>query len=213
MNYVQDLDYEIKDWDGVLYRKVTFIVRDFIKFQNPTISPTNHYQLQKTKDFFQELLTGALIESFTSSYFQSLVAIPLIEFEIIPNQKQLLANVWLVDELFYCNYPFSMPDFFRTKITKHQFDVRFRIFQLFNSINVEKIILVREFIDNYPSALNNSQKTKIKGFFIEVIEILIEKNIVQPKYKIIRDDKFYEIEKLTIKNISEGFVIYEELSF
>lgn len=32
LNYAQNLDYIIANWDGVYYRKVTFIVRDFITY-------------------------------------------------------------------------------------------------------------------------------------------------------------------------------------
>lgn len=71
LNYAQNLDYTIADWDGVSYRKVTFIVRDFIIYQNPTISSKNRYQLQKTKEFFRDLLTGAIIDSFQNNCFRT----------------------------------------------------------------------------------------------------------------------------------------------
>nr|YP_003734646.1 hypothetical protein KrfoC_p136 [Kryptoperidinium foliaceum]ADI40431.1 hypothetical protein [Kryptoperidinium foliaceum] len=53
LNYAQNLDYTIANWDEVYYRKVTFIVRDFITYQNPTISSTNRYKLKKQKNFLQ----------------------------------------------------------------------------------------------------------------------------------------------------------------
>ena len=86
LNYAQNLDYTIANWDGVYYRKVTFIVRDFI--------------------------TGAVIDSFQSDCFRTLIAIPRIEYEICPKQKYLIANVWMVNELFYYSYPFYFPNFF-----------------------------------------------------------------------------------------------------
>ena len=49
LNYAQNLEYTIVDWDGVAYRQVTFIIRDFITYQNSTISYKNRYQLQKTQ--------------------------------------------------------------------------------------------------------------------------------------------------------------------
>ena len=93
LNYARNLDYTIVDWNGVSYRKVTFIVRDFITYQNPTISSTNRYKLQKTKEFFRDLLTGAIIDSFQNDCFRTLIAIPRIEYEICSKQKYLLANV------------------------------------------------------------------------------------------------------------------------
>jgi len=133
LNYAQNLEYTIADWDGVFYRKVTFIVRDFITYQNPTISSNNRYQLQKTKEFFKDLLTGAIIDSFQNNCFRTLIAVPRIEYEICSKQKYLIANVWMVNELFYYNYPFYFPNLFNIKLNKDQFEVRFKFIQVFGS--------------------------------------------------------------------------------
>lgn len=207
LNYVQDLDYEIKDWDGVCYRKVTFIVRDFIKFQNQT--NYNQHQLNSVKLFLDQLQKGVLIQSFSDSYFQSLVAIPRVEFEKI--DKFLIVKVWVVEKLFYYDYPFRFPNLFHEKLTKDQCNVRFELFKIFNSIEIEKIIMVNQFLDTYPSVLNNSRKKNIKQFFLQSVQLLEENNLIESKYKIIRNGQFYSVDKLTIQNISEGFVIYEKL--
>lgn len=116
LNYAQNLDYTIADWDGVFYRKVTFIARDFITYKNLIISSKNRYQLQKTKEFFRDLLTGAILDSFQNDCFRTLIAIFRIEYEICSKQKYLIANVWMVNELFYYNYPFYFPNFFNIKL-------------------------------------------------------------------------------------------------
>jgi len=69
----------------------------------------------------------------------------------------LIAKVWLVEELFYSNYPFSLPNFFQQKHTKYELEVRFKLFQIFSSLNIEKKIFVQEFFKCYPSVLNNQQ--------------------------------------------------------
>ena len=81
------------------------------------------------------------MDSFQSDCFRTLIAIPRIEYEICPKQKYLIANVWMVSELFYYNYPFYFPNFFNTKLTKDQFEVRFKFIQVFSSINIEKVFL------------------------------------------------------------------------
>ena len=43
LTYAQHLDFEIESLGGTPYRQVTFKVRDFLEFQNPTIKSTNHY--------------------------------------------------------------------------------------------------------------------------------------------------------------------------
>ena len=93
-------------------------------------------------------LTGAVIDSFQSDSFRTLIAIPRIEYQICPKQKYLIANVWMVNELFYYNYPFYFPNFFNTKLTKDQFEVRFKFIQVFSSINIEKVFWVQEFISS-----------------------------------------------------------------
>ena len=208
LNYAQNLDYTIANWDGVYYRKVTFIVRDFITYQNPTISSTNRYKLKKTKEFFRDLLTGAVIDSFQSDCFRTLIAIPRIEYEICPKQKYLIANVWMVNELFYYSYPFYFPNFFNTKLTKDQFEVRFKFIQVFSSINIEKVFWVQEFIS---SKVSNQRKTTIKKYFIEVIQLLQKYDLIENNYKYISQGNVYKTPKLDVKNISEGFILYEKL--
>ena len=45
---------------------------------------------------------------------------------------------WLTNYSIY-NYPFYFPNFFNTKLTKDQFEVRFKFIQVFSSINIEKV--------------------------------------------------------------------------
>jgi hypothetical protein len=52
-----------------------------------------------------------------------------------------------------------------------------------------------------------------KKSFIRLIKILEEYDLINSNYKIISNDMFYYTEKLTTNNISEGFIIYEKLSF
>ena len=56
LTYAQHLDFEyklkIECLGGIPYRQVTFKVRDFLEFQNPTVKSTNHYQLEKIKSLY-----------------------------------------------------------------------------------------------------------------------------------------------------------------
>ena len=208
LNYARNLEYTSTDWDGVSYRKVTFIVRDFINYKNPTINPKSGYQLQKTKEFFKHLLTGAIINSFQNDCFRTLIAVPRIEYKIC-SQKYLIANIWMVNQLFDYSYPFYFPNLFNTKLLKDQFEVRFKFIQVFSSINIEKVFLVKEFI---PSNISNQRKTTIKKYFIQVIELLQNDDLIEDNYKYMSQGKIYKTSKLDVKNISEGFIIYEKLN-
>jgi hypothetical protein len=90
--------------------------------------------------------------------------------------------------------------------------VRLKLIQIFTSISIEKIIDIKSFFHSYSSALNNQQKTKIKRDFIQLIEVLEKHQLIESKYKIISKGRFLDTPELTVRNISEGFVVYEKLS-
>ena len=212
LNYAQNLDYTIQNLDEISYRKVTFIIRDFITYQNPTISSKNRYQFQKTKDFFQRLQTGVLITSFTNNTFQSLIGIPRVTFERSLKLKYLICNVWLLDDLFYYQYPFYIPNFFHQKLSKDQFRVRFKFYQIFSSINIEKEFFVQLFLDSYPVKISNQQKKIIKQEFVELIHLMQDFKLIDNHYKIMSNGHYYSTDRLDVDNISEGFVLYEKFN-
>jgi hypothetical protein len=158
LTYAQHLHFEIECLGGIPYRQVTFKVRDFLEFQNPTVKSTNHYQLEKIKKFLQQLQTGVFLTSFDDTHFQSLVAIPQVKLEKSPKHKYWIGRVWLLEELFYYNYPFYLPNIFQTKLTKDQLEVRFKFTQFFSSVNIEKVFFIQEFLSSYSSVISNQRK-------------------------------------------------------
>jgi hypothetical protein len=205
LNYAQHLDFEIKSIDQISYRVVSFRLQDFLRFQNKY---NNQYQLTKVKEFFEEIQTGILLTSFSDNYFQSLVAIPLVKFHKI--QKFWVGRVWLAEELFYYRYPFLLPDFFKNKLTKDQFEVRVEVIKIFHSVDITKTFLIQQFLDSY-STVSNQRINKIKKNFIELVQILQEYDLIESNYKIISNGSFLDTNELNISNISEGFVIYEKI--
>jgi hypothetical protein len=209
LNYAQSLDYEMKELENIPYRVVTFRLRDFLVLQNEG-HQDNQYQLKKLKYFFEELQKGFLITSFSDNYFQSLAAVPSVRFEKV--QKFWVGKVCLVNELFYYSYPFCLSNFFNTKLTKNEFEVRFKFTQVFSSTNIEKIFCIQEFFDSYPSVISNQRKTNIKKYFIQLVQELKNNDFIEPDHKIISDGSWISVDELTSSNISEGFILYEKLS-
>ena len=123
------------------------------------MKPTNYYRVRKLKEFFKQLQAGLFIHSFDDSYFQSLVIVLQVKFERCFKQQFLTGKIWLVDKLFYYNYPFHLPNIFQHKLTKYELQVRVKIFQIFSSVSIKKVIFVEEFFKSYPSVLDNKQKT------------------------------------------------------
>ena len=93
-----------------------------------------------------------------------------------------------------------------------QFEVQVHVFKTFSSENIEKVFLIKDFLQNYTSRFSNQQKTKIKEYFIQSIKLLQQYDLIENKYKIISNRFLLDTDLLTSKNISEGFVIYEKLS-
>ena len=155
LNYVQNLDFEIKYIDQIPYRVVVFRLQDFIQLQNKS---NNQYQLVKVKNFFKELQTGTFIASFSYIHFQSLAAVPVVKFTKV--QKFWVGRVWLSQELFYYKYPFYLPNLFQTKLKKYQTEVQVHVFKTFSSEGIEKVFLIKEFLQNYTSCFSNQQKSK-----------------------------------------------------
>jgi len=124
----------------------------------------------------------------------------------------LIARVWIAEELFYYNYLFILPDFFRNKNTKDEFQVQFQILKVFSSVSIQKEVFVKEFLDSYSSVLSNQRRTKIKKLFIQLVGRLKEHDLIESNYKIISNGFLVDVDELTTTNIGQGFVLYEKLS-
>jgi len=112
-----------------------------------------------------------LIQSFTDSEYRSLVTIPEVKFKK-SKQNSWIAKVWMAEELFYYAHPFLLPYFSKQRITKDQFEVQFKVIQVFSSITLEKKFFIKEFLDSYSAVLSNQRITKIKKLFLMDIIIL-----------------------------------------
>ena len=213
--YAQQLDFTRDYLGSTPYRQVVFRLQDFLKYQNSIVNvkSTNYPQLKKVKDFFQELQKNLLIQSFTDFKYRSLVTIPQVELEKSKqNQNCWIAKVWIAEELFDYVHPFLLPSFFKQKTTKDQFEVQFKIIQVFSSINIEKTFLVKEFLDSYSAVLFNQRRTKIKKLFLQFVGLLKEHDLIESNSKIISDGLLVDVDELTTTNIEQDFVLYEKLS-
>lgn len=206
--YVQTLDYEVDSLKSTRYRLVRFRVQDFLRYTGETY---NYYQLKKLLDFFDELQINSLIKFFSDTQYRSLVTIPEVKLEK-GRQNTWIANVWIAEELFYYAHPFLLPDLLKRKLTKHQFEVQFKVIQVFSSVDIEKHFSIEEFFHQYPSVLSNQDKNKMKEYFIQLIQLFEEHQLIESTYKVVSTKTLYQTNKLTSQNISKGFIVYERLS-
>ena len=63
-----------------------------------------------------------------------------------------------------------------------------------------------------PPKISHQRKASIKKYFIEVIELLQNYDLIEDNYRYMSQGKIYKTLKLDVKNISEGFVVYEKLN-
>lgn len=206
--YAQNLDYEIDSLGSTYYRRVNFQIKDFLTFTNQS---DNYYQLGKLVRFFNDLQKNSLIQFFSNKRYRSLVTIPEIDLNK-GKKNSWIAEVWIAEELFSYAHPFLFPDLLNRKLTKHQFEVQFYVIKVYSSIDIEKKFIIKEFFENYPSAITNQQKKAMKEYFIQLIQLFVDSDLIEPNCKIILDNKLYSTNQLNTNNISEGFVRYEKLT-
>ena len=205
--YAQTLNYKIDSLGTTSYRLVQFRVQDFLKY---TKLSSIYYQLKKLIEFFDELQTNSLIKFFSNQKYRSLVTIPEVNLQK-GKQNSWTVEVWIADELFYYAHPFLLPDLFQVKLTKLQLEVQVHVIRTFSSFDTQKIFYVEEFLQAYPSTLNNQQITSVKRYFIQLMEIFEEHQLIESSYQVILDDKLYHVDKLLTNNISQGFIVFEKL--
>ena len=205
--YAQTLNYKIDSLGTTSYRLVQFRVQDFLKY---TKLSSNYYQLKKLIEFFDELQTNSLIKFFSNQKYRSLVTIPEVNLQK-GKQNSWTVEVWIADELFYYAHPFLLPDLFQVKLTKLQLEVQVHVIRTFSSFDTQKIFHVEEFLQAYPSTLNNQQITGVKRYFIQLMEIFQEHKLIEASYQVLVDDKVYHVNKLLPNNISKGFIVFEKL--
>ena len=157
--YAQTLNYEIDSLKSTRYRLIRFRVQDFLRYIGEAY---NYYQLKKLVEFFEELQINSLIKFFSDTKYRSLVTIPEVQLEK-EKQNTWIANVWRAEELFDYAHPFLFPDLLKRKLTKHQFEVQFKVIQVFSSVNIEKVFFIQEFLSSYSSVISNQQKIILKS--------------------------------------------------
>ena len=59
---------------------------------------------------------------------------------------------------------------------------------------------------------NNLRKSNFKKYFIKLVQLFKEQDLIEDNYKIVYNRHYYFTKEFNTRDISEGFVIYEKLS-
>ena len=58
----------------------------------------------------------------------------------------------------------------------------------------------------------SQDKNKMKEYFIQLIQLFEEHQLIESTYKVVSTKTLYQTNKLTSQNISKGFIVYKRLS-
>ena len=202
--FVRPLKYNTKELRSK-YRQYRFPLREFLKYNNQTLS---QYQLNKLKHFFDLVKQNFLIESFSDNHYRMLVTIPEV---FVTKSEQNIWNVeiWIAEELFDYLHPFLFQDFFSKKLTKDQFQVLFEIIKVYSSSDIRKEFHIQHFLDNYPSILNGKQKKQMKEYFIHYLQVLNQQQKLQDKVIDLSSNKILDIYDLNTSHLN--IAVFESL--
>lgn len=124
--YVRDLDYDSEFLVDIRYRCVTFKLNHFLEFLHGP-NYRSEYQLKKLHDFCDDIQKDFFVRSVSDRHFQSLIVVPLAK---VYKEKDWMGKFWIVDDLFYSNYPSSFAGMFDSDLSKSKFFVLFEIFKM-----------------------------------------------------------------------------------
>jgi hypothetical protein len=159
---------------------------------------------------------------FTNKSYVRLATIPKLEYVKSFQGNCKMIHVWVLERLFFHNYPFNVPNLFQKKLSLLECRVTFKFLQVYTSTHIEKRFMVEEYTKTLiredalnvskPLVFSNKQKTQIKLTFIKLVEFYQENNLLEKQVMYLVNNQGQPTEKLTTKNISEGFIVYEKLT-
>ena len=143
-----------------------------------------------------------------------LVGFPRLTFSDCPTTKYSLVRIVMVNDLFHYIYPFKLPDFFQVddsnqKLSKYQYLVRAEVIKTYSCRSTEKIFNLREFFNTH--RVSNKTIKEMKTDLIKIVQMLHQFNLIQLTVKLMPNESERNVSKLTTKNISNGFIIYEKI--
>ena len=92
-------------------------------------------------------------------------------------------------------------------------EVQFKFIQVFASKGIQKHFHIKDFLDHFPVSLNGTDEANIKDYLIHLVQIFQQNNLARSDYKILMKGEEVEVDELTSRNISQGFVIFEKIDY
>jgi hypothetical protein len=88
-----------------------------------------------------------------------------------------MITIWLVENLFHYKYSFLLPDLFRRKISKDEFDVTFEVLKNYIHVGIKKKFFIKEFLISY--SISNQRITNMKITLLQLAKVFEEHDLIQ----------------------------------
>ena len=173
---------QTKTFWGQPYSIFQFEINDFMQF---TQTEKNQYQRDLLIQFFQQLQTlKPFVQIFLDGSFQSSVIFPIVKVrKQFGNYGPWLAEIAILQELYYYSYPFSFPiDFFVYK-KDFELQIKFKFIQSFTNKSLTKTFQSGKIFRHYKNA-NNQKKAQIKQFILSFLQQLLKYKYIQASCKV-----------------------------
>ena len=230
IRFTENLEYQIKEFDGILYRVIIFRVKDFSKICDSMFKSDNDfYKISQVKQFLLQSQRNIFLEIFDDSDFiqtlnlpnkttiemDNLSAISRVTFFKQPSYNYLMTRIVLIDELFHYKFPFGLPDLFELdlnnrKLSKYENLVRVEFIKIFSHRHVEKSFHIREFLNTYK--ISNQTVKEIKQIFIDIIHMFEKYQVIEEEGLLMLNRIPINIHDLNTSNISNGIILYEKIN-
>ena len=213
LSFIKSQKSSKRSLDDQVYYITNFLVSDFTRYIG--VDDKSHYQRKKVLQILQDLQIFKLqtfkttLENFDDGEFCSSVMIPY--FKVKKKGKVWTVTVAVGKQLLSYEYPYHFTNYFTSWKDKYQCQVKFQILQTISTYHLEKQLPVEDFLK--PFNVSNKKQTEIKELILEALNKLINSQLIQPQFKIIKKDGSVSViqnTKLTLRLITQSRVIYLE---
>ena len=202
LSYLRQLDSSLGFLVDQEYRIISFKLTDFLEFLGAN---KNHYQVQKLGKFLKFLQSlPPMLSVISEDCFRSTNIFPYVK---VFKKKSWYVKLAIVDELYFYRYPFHFPEAFLNSQNKYQFQAQISFLLAFSEINIEKVLDVEEFLDQF--GISNSNLRKVKYSLIQTFNLAKDSKMIEGEFVLVmKTNKVKNVTKLTTNLMSRTKLIY-----
>jgi hypothetical protein len=202
LSFIRQLKYSCAFIGDQEYLIITFKLTDFLEFTGTT---NNHYQVQKLGKFLRSLQTlPPMLSTISNICFQSINIFPYLK---VFKQRSWYVQFAIAEELYFYKYPFYFPEVFLNYQNKYQRQAQIIFFLAFSVLEIQKVLDVEEFLDQFD--ISNSNLRKVKLSLIKTFLLAKDYKLIENQFLLVlKTNKVKTVTKLNTHLISTTRLIY-----